>query len=966
MPDGSPNDTQIGTAISPVFRLLAPEVTFLVGGGAHADTAVVLCAEDGEEVLQAHGRNDETMQRVTWDAAAVVGRNVLVKVVDHNQGPWGHVTFDDFHAQGEIDPAATAQLVASFAEREKTRAEKMAAERAQRLAELTDETVLFARGEPTLYRGDRLTAISLPVGGIGTGSIEIDGRAVRQTWHIFNNFAPAAVPHSFFAVRAKAQGSEAVVRRLETAEGQPFAPMAGLTFRGEYPFGWYEFEDPELPVHVTLETFNPIIPLDAKRSGIPCAIYSLTAENRGPNPVEVAFLATQQNAVGFIGEGQIDGRRHPAYGGNRNRVLSEKGATLLQMTSDLPADAPGAGDMALGAFAEGAKGVASWTDAAALAEEFAETGTLAGPDQAGPSPSGETLDGALVVSLTLQPGEKAVVPFVLTWYFPNVRHGQSGWGGYGNRYASWWDSALDVAHYVQRDFGELTRLTRLYHDTLYESNLPIWLLDRISSQVAVLKSNTVFWSKSGYFGGWEGCSEGGGCCAGNCSHVWHYAQAHARLFPELARAMREQEFRHELDSGLIPFRQALMTSPAGDAQAGAVLNSYREHLMSADGKWLHEHWPAAKRAMEFHIATWDADEDGMLTGAQHNTLDADSSGTSSWLGSMYLAALAAAEKMATLEGDTPAAERYRRILTSGEAKQNEALWNGEYYVQLPDQPLLRDYGTGCHIDQVLGQWWANQLDLGWVYPQDRVRTALSSLFRNSFRADFRGITQAPRKFVADEDAGMQVITWPLGGRPDPGHCMMYADEVMSGFEYSAAAAMVQAGLLREGFAVVHAAWLRYDGRLRANLPGGAWGYSGNPFCDDECGKFYARPMSIWSMLLACQGFICDGPAGAIGFEPMWKPEGHQSLFTAAEGWGLFSQKREGNTQTERIEVRSGRLRVKTLVFELPEGRAAAQVTVKANGRAVESTHALDGGRVTITLAAEVTITEGQSIEAGLR
>jgi hypothetical protein len=178
--------------------------------------------------------------------------------------------------------------------------------------------------------------------------------------------------------------------------------------------------------------------------------------------------------------------------------------------------------------------------------------------------------------------------------------------------------------------------------------------------------------------------------------------------------------------------------------------------------------------------------------------------------------------------------------------------------------------------------------------------------------------------------------------------------------------MVQAGLLREGFAVVHAAWLRYDGRLRANLPGGAWGYSGNPFCDDECGKFYARPMSIWSMLLACQGFIYDGPAGAIGFEPMWKPEGHQSLFTAAEGWGLFSQKREGNLQTERIEVRSGKLRVKTLVFEVPEGRAAAQVTVKANGRAVESTHALDGGRVTITLAAEVTIAEGQSIEAGLR
>jgi uncharacterized protein (DUF608 family) len=365
---------------------------------------------------------------------------------------------------------------------------------------------------------------------------------------------------------------------------------------------------------------------------------------------------------------------------------------------------------------------------------------------------------------------------VLTWYFPNVRHGQSGWGGYGNMYANWWGNALEVARYVQRDVGELSRLTRLYHDTLYQSNLPIWLLDRISSQTVVLKSNTVFWSKSGYFGGWEGCNQGGGCCAGNCSHVWHYAQTHARLLPELARAMREQEFRHQLGSGLIPFRQALMTSPAGDAQAGAVLNTYREHLMSPDGKWLHEHWPAAKRAMDFHIATWDADEDGMLSGAQHNTLDADSSGTSSWLGSMYLAALAAAERMATLEGDADAAVRYRRIREAGAQKQNEALWNGEYYAQLTEQPLIRDYGNGCHIDQVLGQWWAHQLDLGDVYPPERVRTALQSLLKYNFKADFRGIVQAPRKFVADEDAGLQMINWPLGGRPDPGHCMIYADE----------------------------------------------------------------------------------------------------------------------------------------------------------------------------------------------
>lgn len=49
------------------------------------------------------------------------------------------------------------------------------------------------------------------------------------------------------------------------------------------------------------------------------------------------------------------------------------------------------------------------------------------------------------------------------------------------------------------------RQTRLYHDTLYASNLPHWRVDRIGSQVAVLRSMTCFWTADGDFGGWEGC-----------------------------------------------------------------------------------------------------------------------------------------------------------------------------------------------------------------------------------------------------------------------------------------------------------------------------------------------------------------------------------------------------------------------------------------------------------------------------
>jgi hypothetical protein len=157
------------------------------------------------------------------------------------------------------------------------------------------------------------------------------------------------------------------------------------------------------------------------------------------------------------------------------------------------------------------------------------------------------------------------------------------------------------------------------------------------------------------------------------------------------------------------------------------------------------------------------------------------------------------------------------------------------------------------IDQMLGQWWALQVNLGWLYPPEHVQSAMASLFRYNFLTDFRGFKQAPRTFCEDGDAGLIQGTWPRGGRPRPPHSILYTEEVMSGFEYTAACLMIQTGLLREGFAVLCSAADRYDGRLR-RLPGpqenASWGYSGNPFGDDECGKFYARAMSSWGVLIA--------------------------------------------------------------------------------------------------------------------
>jgi len=870
------------------------------------------------------------------------------------------------------------RIAAARSKREKALAERRRLAQ-QRLRQLRDERLLFERGSTKIYRGEQLTGISIGIGGIGTGAIYMNGKAERTRWQIFNSFETCQIPDSFFAIAARpaaerragrgaaaAEAAGTVLRALQTSPAGPFEAMSELTFKGEYPFGWYEFSDKHLPVAVRLEAYNPFVPLAVRDSAIPAALYNITVTNTSDRPVQVTVLGTQQNAVGYRGKGAIRGRRYSGYGGNVNRIIAEPAGTFLHMSNrTIKPQAPNYGDMALAVLGERAAGTADWRSLEELAGALARDGALpAGPKQAGPSPLGLTLNGALAVTRRLERGQSHTVRFALTWHFPNGRHGgPRGWSFAGNMYANWWPNALAVARELADRAGELERLTRLFHDTFYATNLPRWLLDRISSQLAVLRSQTCFWSADGYFGGWEGCQRTAGCCYGNCAHVWHYAQAHARLFPELGRRMREQALRYQAADGSIPFRQPAHKA-ATDGQFGELLGCYREHLMSRDGSWLKRHWPRIKKAMDYAIATWDADEDGVLAGPQHNTLDGELGGSSSWLGSLYLAALAAAERMAELQGDRQAAARYRRIRSAGAKNQERTLFNGEYYIQIPDPQPREDYRDGCHIDQVLGQWWALQLGLEPVYDPQRVRTALRALVKYNFKPRFEGVVQLPRKFVADDDAGLQMITWPHGPRPYP-HTR-YADEVMTGFEYSAAAAMIQAGLLLDGFMVVRAIYERYDGRRRDGLTAAAWGYSGNPFGDDECGKFYARAMSVWSLLLAAQGYIYDGPAGRIGFKPLWQPQQHRSFFTAAEGWGLYEQRRSRGSQQHELTVKHGKLTVKELIFELRAGQTVAEAKVTAAGRPLEATCHRNGQEVLIRLKQPTTITADQTMTVDLR
>ncbi len=579
-------------------------------------------------------------------------------------------------------------------------------------------------------------------------------------------------------------------------------------------------------------------------------------------------------------------------------------------------------------------------------------GGFAGADTS--APNSETLVGSIGRKLNLAPGQAATVDFVLAWHFPNLEI--QGLGKVGRYYATKFDSAQAVAQYVATNFARLSSQTKLFHDTWYDSTLPFWLLDRTLLNASILATSTCFRFANGRFYAWEGV----GCCPGTCAHVWHYAQAMARLFPELERDTRERVdlgIAFNQANGVMGFRAEFDKNLAVDGQAGTLLRIYREHQMTPDGAFLKRNWPKIKKAFDPLLAR-DPDGDGVLEGDQMNTLDTAWYGKIAWLSSLYVAALQAGAAMASEMGDPAFAARCTSIAERGSKSITEQLFNGEYYMNLVD-PKKADTinsGTGCEIDQVFGQSWAWQVGLGRVLPAEQTKTALASLYKYNFTPDvgpYRAAYKPGRWYAMAGEAGLLMCSFPRtdwdykqaeGKGPD--WAAGYFNECMNGFEYQAAGHMVAEGLVQEGLAVTRAVHDRYHAARR------------NPWNEVECGDHYARSMASYGVFVATCGYEYHGPKAHLGFAPRIAPENFKAAFTSAEGWGSFSQRDEGGGRKAEVEVKSGGLRLKTLA--LSASGKTAKVTL--DGKPIAAKMSAENGRALLTFAAEVVVKAGQKLE----
>jgi uncharacterized protein (DUF608 family) len=794
------------------------------------------------------------------------------------------------------------------------------------------------------YDGNHLYRIALPIGGIGTGTVSLGGRGELRDWEIMN--IPGKTFHTtekgngapFFAIYTKGKNCHAQATMLAGpiypyeymhCMGQPvdnygLPRFANASFDAAYPFGQVNLSDNNLPVTVRVKGFNPLVPTNADESSLPVAVLSYEVTNTTDSPLEVAVCGSIRNFIGKDGSNYYmdwnDDIIPKGAKDNENKYREDgKIKGIYYFSNGVAKDDPAWGTFALTTTSDGEVSYRTsgredggwWNALLEFWDDFSDNGVITEKFYK------QDVDpmGSLSVKKTLAAHETQTFTFYLTWDFPN----RKAWSPkvVGNYYSKFYNDAWDAAQKMIPTLPELEKKTLTFVNAFLSSSYPDEVKEAALFNISTLRSQTVFRIPSGQLMGWEGTMERLGSCEGSCTHVWNYETTTPFLFGELAKTMRDVEFNYSLrDKGFMNFRAFLPLNnngrnfdAAADGQMGCIMKFYREWQLCGDNSFLKNDWDKVKEALSYAWVDkgWDGNQDGVMEGSQHNTMDVNYFGPNPQMQFWYMGALRAAEEMAKAMKDKAFEKKCHELFVKGSTWMDANLFNGEYYEQKITDPKTFEFldmdnpkvkipdfqlGKGCLVDQLVGQYMASICGLGYLANPTHIRTTLKSIMKYNYLPDFSRHFNNMRNYVMGNEAGLLMASWPKGRLDVP---FPYWAESMTGFEYTAAVGMLYEGMKEDGLKCIRAIRNRFDGEKR------------NPFDEIECGHHYARAMAAWSSVLALSDFHYSGVTKTMSFTS--KP----GLYFWSNGyaWGMC----EITSLQVKLSVLCGKLDINKLMLD---------------------------------------------------
>ena len=823
-----------------------------------------------------------------------------------------------------------------------------------------------------VYRGAKTQQISFPLGGIGSGCIGLAGNGRLVDWEIANRPNKGSVNgYSHFAIKAERNGELLDARVLNGDLAPPctgdlggdadrrfgFGPargtMAGFPhfreaeFTGEFPLARVQFLDGTFPGSISMQAFNPYIPLNDRDSSIPAAFFLIEAENTGKDTLDYTIALSLSNSFSPIG--------------CTNSYTEEDGVhTLTLLGKAYEESDPLFGEISCATDATEVDCQRYWfrgawfDDLEVYWQDFSAAGPIAprvyGDDEVGTFRRGAAETGTLAAAITVKPGEKRSVRFVISWHFPNCTNywnpeqlacdcdsddacdekscdcgSPTTWKNY---YATIFANSAESAAYSLANWDQLERQTMMFKEALFTTSMPPAALEAVSANLSTLKTPTCLRLTDGSFYGFEGCHPKSGCCEGSCEHVWNYAYVLPFLFPALERSMRELDYRYnQREDGAMPFRLQLPLGrepsnfrACADGQFGGVIKTYRDWKICGDDEWLRRLWPAVKRSIEYAWAPtnqdrWDRDKDGVLEGRQHHTLDMELFGPNSWLTGFYLGALKAGAEMAEHLGENAAADEFRGLFERGSAWVEAHLFNGRYYhqvIDLTDRSVLDPYVVPSDPDSpargadVVGSYWNEEA--GELKYQIGDGSEIDQLGAQ-WHANICGLGD-----VFDPSNRHTALTslfrynYKRSMRDFFNPCRIYCLNDEAGLvicdwpegTYRPAIPLPYSGETQNGYEYQAAILMIQEGLVSEGMEAVTAirdrydGEKRNPWNEFECGSNYARSMATYSLVPTFSGFSFDMPHRKLGFDPIHSADfdshsgsGYSTIWSVDSGWGVF-------------------------------------------------------------------------------
>jgi uncharacterized protein (DUF608 family)/uncharacterized protein YycO len=525
-------------------------------------------------------------------------------------------------------------------------------------------------------------------------------------------------------------------------------PIHKMECYSNIPIGYYRYEDAELSAELGLVVYSPLILYDLKNSTIPSSIWIFNAYNPTDEPIEVSFLFSLENDIGWRDKKNDDSTWQRT--GSYNYIHETDKIIGVVSTYDeniMSKSRPEyLGDMTLATIKQPNVTISytsEWDtlgDGRDLTYSFCNNGILNNKNISNRAIENEHIyAGALSAKIILEPGEGKNIPFVLSTFFPvfnlskKVKPGLANQDVYKWYWTKYFNDSYSIASYSLENREKWLKEIELWQEKFYNSGLPPEMTTFLIGSLTSIVSDVFFSEDNLWFNTrWNFDSD-------ISTYIdWFFCM----FYPEIAKycALQRSHIINENNGQYEP-------NHILHGELDFVIRSYHAWIWNQqDEVFLKNIYKSCKKAIEYTI---NKDVNFMGDCLIHNIgndlrNDMWAMPLSSSLNSQWLLCLKCMISMAKQLNYNDDVDYFSYLFEKAQDSFIERFWfkgSGCKYFKLCDKKLgfwawgekqkpipvpIRD-SEACMIEQIVGVWHGKTMDQE-ILPLFTINKALKSIF----------------------------------------------------------------------------------------------------------------------------------------------------------------------------------------------------------------------------------------------